>query len=410
MQLPLWRLWVLGGGEAAVKITPRCKPESDLPAPEAEALEHSERVRPAVARAHRRARRVSELCRVHGRRALRSGTRLLQRRSGRSSAPRATSSRHLSWGPSSPGAWRGVARSTLQQLGGGVILEAGGGSGALAADLLLALRDEPPDRYLLLDVSGDLRERQRRTLAARVPELLDRVTWLESLPEEPLTGVLLANEVLDALPVERFRIRAGRVAAAGGRAGRWAPCLGCSARARPARRRGGRTAGSTGCAPAGGLHHGDRPAPGAVASLAARDRWAGASHCASTTAVLATRSITPGAADGTLVCHYRHRRHADPFFLPGLQDLTAWVDFSRPLLPRRPMRAWTWRPMPPRPMRYWRPVCSRKCRRAGDVGDPARLRVVQEIQTSAAARRDGRALQDAGPGPRVHAGFFTDRA
>ena len=55
-----------------------------------------------------------------------------------------------------------LAGPTLRQLGGGVILEVGGGSGALAADLLLALRDEPPDRYLLLDVSGDLRERQRR--------------------------------------------------------------------------------------------------------------------------------------------------------------------------------------------------------------------------------------------------------
>ena len=98
-----------------------------------------------------------------------------------------------------------IAGDALAQLGGGVILEAGGGSGVLAADLLRALRHRPPDRYLLLEVSGELRERQRATIAARVPELLGRVEWLDRWPSEPLTGVLLANEVLDALPVELFR-------------------------------------------------------------------------------------------------------------------------------------------------------------------------------------------------------------
>ena len=117
-----------------------------------------------------------------------------------------------------------------------MILEVGGGSGALAADLLLALRDAPPERYLLLDVSGDLRERQRRTIAARVPELLHRVTWLDALPAEPLQGVLLANEVLDALPVERFRMRAWPAGAAG-RPGRgWPIRVGGAAGAGAARR------------------------------------------------------------------------------------------------------------------------------------------------------------------------------
>ena len=58
-------------------------------------------------------------------------------------------------------------------------------------------------------MSGDLRERQQQTIAERVPELRHRVTWLDALPEAPLTGVLIANEVLDALPVERCRIRGG---------------------------------------------------------------------------------------------------------------------------------------------------------------------------------------------------------
>ena len=220
-----------------------------------------------------------------------------------------------------------LAGPTLRQLGGGVILEVGGGSGALAADLLLALRDEPPDRYLLLDVSGDLRERQRRTLAARVPELLHRVTWLNALPPEPLNGVLLANEVLDALPVERFRMRHGRPSQLGVQVV------------------GGQFAWA------------EQPAPGPLAAAVAdlqgelgqslpdgytteiglrQPVWLRALFAALGRGLAlcidyggTRREIYhAGRRDGTLVCHYRHRQHTDPFFLPGLQDLTAWADFS----------------------------------------------------------------------------------
>ncbi len=220
-----------------------------------------------------------------------------------------------------------LVRATLRQLGGGVILEVGGGSGALAADLLVALRDEPPERYLLLDISGDLRERQRQTLAARVPELLPRVAWLDALPAESLDGVLLANEVLDALPVERFRMRGGHAA-----------------------QLGVQSAG-------GGLAWAEQPAPGPLASAVAELQAAlgaplpegytteiGLRQPAWLSALLGTvgrglalcidyggtrRDIYhAGRSAGTLVCHYRHRQHTDPFFLPGLQDLTAWVDFS----------------------------------------------------------------------------------
>ncbi len=220
-----------------------------------------------------------------------------------------------------------LARATLRQLGGGVILEVGGGSGALAADLLAALRDEPPERYLLLDISGDLRERQRQTLAARVPEFLPRVAWLDALPAGPLEGLVLANEVLDALPVERFRMRGGHASQLGVQSA------------------GGRLAWA------------EQPAPGplaaAVADLQAalgtplpegytteigllQPAWLG-SLLGTLRRGLALCIDYGGTrreiyhADrsaGTLVCYYRHRQHTDPFFLPGLQDLTAWVDFS----------------------------------------------------------------------------------
>jgi SAM-dependent MidA family methyltransferase len=83
------------------------------------------------------------------------------------------------------------------------ILEPGAGTGALAADLLLELEEmgSLPERYRILELSGELRARQRATLEKRAPQLLPRVSWLESLPES-FSGVVVANEVLDAMPAQ----------------------------------------------------------------------------------------------------------------------------------------------------------------------------------------------------------------
>ena len=95
--------------------------------------------------------------------------------------------------------------------GSGHILELGAGSGAMAADLLLALAElgALPAHYLILETSGELRQRQQQTLADHAPGYADRVRWLER-PPSALRGVILANEVIDALPCERFRIGVGR--------------------------------------------------------------------------------------------------------------------------------------------------------------------------------------------------------
>ena len=97
------------------------------------------------------------------------------------------------------------------------LLELGAGSGVMAAELLAELerQDALPAEYWILDLSADLRERQRETIAQSVPHLLPRVQWLDSLPDEPFTGMILANEVLDALTFERFAIRNGDVNALG---------------------------------------------------------------------------------------------------------------------------------------------------------------------------------------------------
>jgi SAM-dependent MidA family methyltransferase len=95
----------------------------------------------------------------------------------------------------------------LAALGRGSILEIGPGSGRLAADVLsrLDVLGCVPERYLMLEVSADLRERQREHIAAAVPQLAKRVEWLDVPPDIAFDGVVLANEVLDALPVRRFR-------------------------------------------------------------------------------------------------------------------------------------------------------------------------------------------------------------
>ena len=103
----------------------------------------------------------------------------------------------------------------LRQAGkGAVFMELGGGSGAFAESCLLALQDIGvlPARYAMLEPSADLRQRQRERLQAQLPaELFARVEWLDGPIAEIWNGVLFANEVIDALPVPRFVIRAGEV-------------------------------------------------------------------------------------------------------------------------------------------------------------------------------------------------------
>lgn len=212
------------------------------------------------------------------------------------------------------------------------LLEVGGGSGVLAADLLsaLAARGSLPARYLLLEVSADLRQRQRQTLVERCPQLADRVHWLEAPPQQPWQGALIANEVVDALPATRFQLDVDGVFEETVALDPQQPDRFVRAR-RPAPdglvamindRLGPLLAGL--------------PRPYASELHAQLDPW-----LAGLTAGL-ERGLAlfidygyprgeyylPERRDGTLVCHYRHRGHDDPLILPGLQDITAFVDFT----------------------------------------------------------------------------------
>ncbi len=220
-----------------------------------------------------------------------------------------------------------VTGAALDQLGGGVVLEVGGGTGALAADLLSALRVRPPRQYLMLEVSADLRDRQRATLAARVPELLDRVLWLDCLPTVPVTGVLIANEVLDALPVECFTMQDGKPRQLGVHLqdGKFSWSSKVAPPALEAEVRvieqdiGARL-------PDGYSSEVSLRQPAWIATLAAA---LGQGLALFSDYGFSRREYYhPQRADGTLACHYRHHWHTDPFLVPGLQDITAWVDFS----------------------------------------------------------------------------------
>ncbi len=221
-------------------------------------------------------------------------------------------------------------REILDHLGGGALLELGAGAGIMAVDLLQELRvlDALPEYYAILELSGELRERQRQTLADRAPDLLDRVVWLDALPEPgTLRGVILGNEVLDALPVERFRMTAigpRRLNVVWTEAGLdWAegaedPVV---------------TTAVTQIEAELGWH---LPEGYTSEYLPHLEAWlrAIAEPLAAGALLFVDYGYPrreyyhPERDTGTLLCHYRHRVHDDPLILPGLQDITANVDFT----------------------------------------------------------------------------------
>jgi len=209
-----------------------------------------------------------------------------------------------------------------------VVLEIGAGSGTMAADVLNELETlgALPERYLILEVSADLRERQLARLAASAARHLKRVAWLDALPA-PFTGVMLANEVLDAMPVERFRVRSGTVNTMGvsWQLNRldWSEARAQGELVKRVR--------------AIEKELGEPLADGFTSELSLRVRpWIGALARVLRSGVMLfidyglprRQYYRPERASGTLLCHFRHRYHDDPFLAVGLQDIGAWVDFT----------------------------------------------------------------------------------
>lgn len=203
------------------------------------------------------------------------------------------------------------------------IIEVGGGSGALATDLLLALeqRNALPETYSILELSGELRARQAETLRQRAPHLASRVVWLDALPEK-FSGFVVGNEVLDAMPVHLVHWHADVTLERG-----------------------------VALAKDGSFAWEERSLPAAlqptVAALPAHCDYLSEINLAASAWVTAWADILeqgalllidygfprheyyhPQREQGTLMCHYRHHAHGEPFWLPGLNDITAHVDFT----------------------------------------------------------------------------------
>ena len=209
---------------------------------------------------------------------------------------------------------RALARQVAQLLGPDeAVLEFGAGSGALAETLLTELSCP----YFILETSPELRDRQQQRLGSRT-------RWLDRLPQN-FRGVMLANEVVDAMPVHALAWSRAAILERGV------------------------------CANEGQLAWSDRRAQGSILAasmeieleippsgryeselaLFARAWMRSLGRFLERGAILvidygfpAREYFHPQRSMGTLACHYRHRAHGDPFFLPGLQDITAHVDFS----------------------------------------------------------------------------------
>ena len=220
----------------------------------------------------------------------------------------------------------------LQQLGPDAeFVELGGGSGAFAETVLkrLLALDAMPARYAILEPSADLRERQRERLGrGLIPPVFERIEWLDGPPEENWNGVLFANEVIDALPTPRFTLRDGEVFEEG-----------------------------VALDGEGRFVRDDRPADAFLAAAVRHvERTLGAPFADGYRSELLPQlpywlqavmgGLQAGAMlfvdygyprreyylpqrdDGTLRAFYRHHVHNDAYAWPGLQDLTASVDFT----------------------------------------------------------------------------------
>jgi len=218
--------------------------------------------------------------------------------------------------------------SVLAELDGGDILEFGAGSGRLAVDILAELEaaGQLPGRYCILERSAELRARQQETLRTQLPRLLERVEWLDSLPQADFRGVLLANEVLDAMPVERFRWNGAAVELFHVRCSDagfdWCTVQDDAGETAAAIQR---LAAEAGLAPGFVSEINMTLAPWVAGIAALLERGA---VLLSDYGSARHEHYHPQRSAGTLMCHYRHRAHDDPFLWPGLQDITAHVDFT----------------------------------------------------------------------------------
>ena len=204
---------------------------------------------------------------------------------------------------------------------GAAIMEFGAGTGKLAFDILSELRaaGRLPDHYYIVEISSQLRARQQEKLRD-----FPQVQWLDSLPGA-FSGVVIGNEVLDAMPAqlvvrgEQGWLERG-VALDGAGAFMFADRVGDATLAAQIP--------DGDALPVGYLSEVHPIGAAFMQSLAAMLQQGNSAALLIDYGFPAAEYYFPGRAQGTLMCHYRHHAHTDPFYLPGLQDVTAHVDFT----------------------------------------------------------------------------------
>ena len=216
----------------------------------------------------------------------------------------------------------------LQQMSGASIIEFGAGSGILAVDMLLALEqlNQLPEHYFIIELSAHLQQRQQALIKKRIPHLQAKIQWLESLPAEKINAVVIANEVLDAMPVQRFIIQEDKIQQIGVQCPEQLQLNTIAA---------------------------DEPLSNAVQHIEDNLQHSfPENYCSeinnfvqpwlkSLSASLNQAAIflidygyhqseyySPERHMGTLMCYYQHRSHSDALRHPGLQDITSFVDFT----------------------------------------------------------------------------------
>ncbi|BBB15103.1 uncharacterized protein RVIR1_06020 [Candidatus Rickettsiella viridis] len=220
-------------------------------------------------------------------------------------------------------------QEVLGQLGGGDILEIGAGTGKMAQDLLLFLEKKGalPIQYKILEISPDLKQRQQHKLKSQIPHLFPLIEWLDDWPDRPLTGVIIANEVVDALPVHKFlwtenSIQEMRVVHTENNfTWHYAPLASVQQTSRLAQLK---------------LNYFNETVRYESEVCLGLSDWMRKLSAALQRGLIliidygfpAHEYYHPDRRLGTSMCYYQHRGHSNPFVLVGLQDLTASVDFS----------------------------------------------------------------------------------
>lgn len=223
-----------------------------------------------------------------------------------------------------------LARSILPALKtGDVILEVGAGRGCMAADILLYLQAENklPKEYWILELSADLQEKQKQTIKESVPDLFSRVKWLSELPNE-FSGVVLANELLDAMPVQLFQIKKNDILDVNVI---W---------------NNNKFEFKTSSSFDQRLVHRVKKIESELEQSFSSGYYSEINFAAEDWLKSIAERLEQGIiilidygfprheyyheqrSQGTMMCHYRHRTHPDVFVYPGLQDITAHVDFT----------------------------------------------------------------------------------